>query len=77
VPTLPPRKLSSPLRQLLLSPSSHPHLLSREFGDTETARSVLTRLIGLLEVLDADDEPEAADVTRPKPTKRARSKPAE
>jgi len=51
-------------------------LLSREFGDTETARSVLTRLIGLLEVLEADDEPEAADVTRPKPTKRARSKPA-
>lgn len=53
-------------------------LLSREFGDTETARSVLTRLIGLLEVLEGgtEDEPEAADATRPKPTKRARSKPA-
>lgn len=52
-------------------------LLSREFGDTETARSVLTRLIGLLEVLEADDEPETTEATRPKPTKRARSKPAE
>jgi transcriptional regulator with XRE-family HTH domain len=51
-------------------------LLSREFGDTETARSVLTRLIGLLEVLEGEDEPEAGGATRPKPTKGARSKPA-
>lgn len=51
-------------------------LLSREFGDTETARSVLMRLIGLLEVLEAEDEPEAAEATKPKPTKGARSKPA-
>ena len=52
-------------------------LLSREFGDTETARSVLTRLIGLLEAIEADDEPETAEASRQKPTKRARSKPAE
>ncbi len=51
-------------------------LLSREFGDTETARSVLTRLIGLLEVLEGEDEPEARGATRPKPTKGARAKSA-
>jgi len=31
-------------------------LLSREFGDTETARSVLMRLIGLLEVIEGEAE---------------------
>ena len=44
---------------------------------TEMARSVLTRLIGLLEVLEAEDEAEAPEATRPKPTKCARSKPGE
>ena len=53
-------------------------LLSREFGDTETARTVLTRLIGLLEDLEAEaeDDSEPAGATRPKPTKGVRSKPA-
>lgn len=46
--------------------------LSREFDDTEMARSVLTRLIRLLEVLEAEDEAEAPEATRPKPTKCAR-----
>lgn len=49
-----------------------------EVGGVEaTARSVLMRLIQLLEVLEAEDEPEAAEVTRPKPTKGAQRKPAE
>jgi transcriptional regulator with XRE-family HTH domain len=34
-------------------------LLRREFGDTDTARSVLARLVGLLEELETDEEPEA------------------
>lgn len=40
-------------------------LLTREFGDTERARSVLTRLIRLLEVLEGEEEPEAGNPTRP------------
>jgi hypothetical protein len=38
-------------------------LLRAEFGDTETARSVLSRLVGLLDQLDADEEPEAEKAT--------------
>lgn len=52
-------------------------LLRAEFGDTETARSVLTRLTGLLEQLDAEEQPEAEVPTPPPPKKRARRKPAQ
>ncbi|MDP9418937.1 MAG: helix-turn-helix transcriptional regulator [Actinomycetota bacterium] len=53
-------------------------LLRREFGDTETARAVLTRLVGLLEQLDADEAQvsgEAEESTPRRPPRRARRKP--
>lgn len=52
-------------------------LMQREFGDTETARSVLTRLAGLLEVLDVDEElePKPEPPARAAPRKRTRRKP--
>lgn len=46
-------------------------LLRQEFGDTETARSVLIRLVGLLEQLDTDEEGEEPS-TASGPKKRAR-----
>ena len=52
-------------------------LLRAEFGDTETARSVLTRLAGLLEQLDADEEPEEAKPAIKPPVRRSRKEPAE
>lgn len=53
-------------------------LLRREFDDTETARAVLTCLVGLLEQLDADEAQvsgEAEESTPRRPPRRARRKP--
>ncbi len=47
------------------TPTRSAMVLRAEFGDTETARSVLTRLVGLLDQLDADEEPEAEEPTKP------------
>lgn len=52
-------------------------LLRQEFGDTETARSVLTRLAGLLGELDADEEQEAEEAKRSPPKTRAGRNPPE
>jgi hypothetical protein len=52
-------------------------LLRAEFGDTDTARSVLSRLVELLDQLDADEEPEAGKATTVPPRRRARKKAAE
>ncbi len=49
-------------------------LMHREFGDTETARSVLTRLAGLLELLDVDEEPEPKPEPPPRPAPRRRAR---
>jgi hypothetical protein len=51
-------------------------LLRAEFGDTETARSVLSRLVGLLDQLDADEEADEDEAPTP-PGRRPRKKPAE
>ena len=52
-------------------------LLRAEFGDTETARSVLTRLARLLEQLDADEEPEEPKPPTKPPVRRSGKKPTE
>ncbi len=48
-------------------------LLRQEFGDTETARGVLTRLANLLTLLDADKVQEDADDDDPPPAARKRA----
>lgn len=52
-------------------------LLRQEFGDVETARTVLTRLVGLLAQLDADKVQEDAEEepARRKAKKRAARRP--
>lgn len=52
-------------------------LLRAEFGDTDTARSVLSRLVGLLDQLDADEEPEADEAPLKAARRRSPKKAAE
>ncbi len=53
-------------------------LLRQEFGDTETARSVLTRLAGLLDQLDAEEVQKEEEVTeRPTQPRRPRKRSAD
>jgi hypothetical protein len=50
-------------------------LLRKEFGDTETARGVLTRLVGLLDQLDAEKVQQDAEEEEQQQRRAGRKKP--